>query len=157
MRQKRSSLTLLLNQFRDDGKRTILRNDKLITDDETFTFHLKQCDYQKLEPRGQYHSSRDPWTNINTPTVASYEWIVTMNVWTDGIIAATTADFRDQTTTIVRRPNARDTTSDNNDTGDVRRRDSRRRKNYSQHYTSGNGFSRRQERQHHDSNGSDGK
>ena len=52
VRRKRSGLTPLLNQFRDDGKRAKLRHDKLITEDGTFTFDLKRQEYQKLEHGG---------------------------------------------------------------------------------------------------------
>ena len=37
VKRKRSDLTPLLNQFRDDGKRAKSRHDKLITEDGTFT------------------------------------------------------------------------------------------------------------------------
>ena len=53
VRRKRSGLTPLLKQFRDDGKRAKLRHDKLVTEDGTFTFDLKRQEYQRVEPRSR--------------------------------------------------------------------------------------------------------
>ena len=50
-RWKRSGLTLLLKQFRDDGKWAKLQHDKLVTEDRTLTLDLKLEESQRLEPR----------------------------------------------------------------------------------------------------------
>ena len=53
--------------------------------------------------------------------------------------------------------NAQYTSSDNNDSAQVLRRDSGLRQHYSQHHTSGNVLSTRQDRQHHNSSSNDWK
>lgn len=71
VRQKRSALTPLMMQMRNDGRRAKLHSDKLVTDSGTFVFDLNRQEYQRLErprpaqpPRhgevqSESHSNRD--------------------------------------------------------------------------------------------------
>ncbi|KAK7111633.1 hypothetical protein V1264_011234 [Littorina saxatilis] len=50
VRRRREGLGPLLKQLREDGKRARLRQDKLITEDGTYTYDLEEQEYQRLEP-----------------------------------------------------------------------------------------------------------
>ena len=178
VRRKRSGLTPLLNQFRDDGKRAKLRHDKLITEDGTFTFDLKRQEYQKLEHRGRpeatrrYHNDKQRKTDFHSSNINRFQprsldkhnHDRTDSRFLRGDSHDERPDRRHHSSkdssfsrsdNHPSRPNANDTTSDSFRTGDVRRQDSRLGKHYrQQHYTSDSGFSRRQEQHHHDSNSS---
>lgn len=64
IRQRRAGLAPLLQQYRDDGKKASLRNDKLITENDIYTYDLDTQRYRRLSPRArpqnQNATSRQP-------------------------------------------------------------------------------------------------
>ena len=78
VRRKRSGLTPLLKQFRDDGKRAKLRHDKLVTENGAFTLDLKRQEHQKWNreagqrpQRGTTKTGRGKQTTTSTAALTS--------------------------------------------------------------------------------------
>ena len=173
VRRKRSGLTPLLKQFHDDGKRAKLRHDRLVTEDGTFTFDLKRQEYQRVEPRirpaattryhkdwqrrtdNRFHSSTDadslPPRSVDNHnhggTDRRFLRAASRGRRPDGRLFRNDSCPRPDNRHSL--PNAQYTSSDNNDSAQVLRRDSGLRQHYSQRHTSGNVLSTRQDRQHH--------